>query len=118
MKAAYARIADAPDEETIEEVASDRRREPRVPARFQAILQFSEGDRSEVGLADISSHGCCVRSDSEDLRIGRFVAIGIDDGEMLQAVIRWVRDGAAGMEFLRPIPPERSEWHELMEMTY
>jgi hypothetical protein len=118
MKAAYGRIAGAPEEETSAEIVPDRRRELRVPAGYQAILEFSEGDSNKVSLADISTHGCCVRSEAEGMRIGRFVSIGIDDGQMLQAVVRWVRDGAAGMEFLRPIPPERSEWHELIEMSF
>lgn len=118
MKASYARLATEPDEETTPEAISDRRRETRVSASYQAILQFSEGVSDEVQLADISTHGCCVRSDAEGLRIGRFVAIGIEQEPMLQAVIRWVRDGAAGMEFLRPIPPEQREWHELMDMPF
>jgi hypothetical protein len=116
MRTAYARLASAPDDEKPTPVIPERRREARVKARYRATLQFSDGTSDGVHLADISMHGCCIRSDSEGLRIGRFVSIGIDEEPMLQAVIRWVRDGAAGMEFLRPIPPERSEWHELIDM--
>ena len=118
MKATHARFASPPNDEATVESSPDRRRETRVPARYQAILQLSEGVSSEVHLADISAHGCCVRSEDQGLRIGRFVSIGIEQEPMLQAVIRWVRNDAVGMEFLRPIPPERSEWHELIEMPY
>ena len=82
------------------------------------MLQCVPGETATVELADVSMHGCCVRTETPDLRIGRFVSIGIDSNPMLQAVIRWVRDGAAGMEFVRPIPPERSEWHDLIEMPF
>jgi len=118
MKASHARLASAPDEKTMETVIPERRREGRTKARYRAVLQFSDGAGGDVELADISMHGCSVRSETEDLRIGRFVSIGIDAEPMLQAVIRWVRDGTAGMEFLRPIPPERDEWHELMDMPF
>jgi len=116
MKVAHARLARAQDEEILTVVATERRREPRVTTRFNAVLQMSDGVSNEVQLADVSAHGCCVRGDAEGLRIGRFVSIGLDEDSMLQAVIRWVRDGTAGMEFLRPIPPEQVEWHDLMEM--
>ena len=118
MKAVHARLAPAQDKNTVVEVIPERRREARVPARYQARLQFSSDDCAEVQLADISMHGCCVRGEATGLRIGRFVSVGIDEEPMLPAVIRWVRDNAAGMEFLRPIPPERHEWHELIEMPF
>jgi len=118
MKVAHARLARATDEVTVAEVFTDRRRESRVPARFSAVLRFSDGASSEVELADVSTHGCCVRSEDAGLRIGRFVSVGLDEESMLQAVVRWVRDGAAGMEFLRPIPPERCEWYDLMDAPF
>ncbi len=118
MKAAHVRLAPAQDEETLVETVSDRRREPRVATHYLAKLQFSQDDSADVQLADVSMHGCCVTTDADGLRIGRFISIGIDDEPMLQAVIRWVREGSAGMEFLRPIPAERYEWHDLIDMPF
>lgn len=119
MKAAHARLGGGAGEQVlVEPRAAERRREDRIKAQYRARLQFADGADNEVELADISMHGCCIRSDADGLRIGRFVSIGIDEEPKLQAVIRWVRDGLAGMEFVRPIPPERDEWHDLMDMPF
>ena len=104
--------------DTPAESGRERRREERIQARFQAIVQFPGGSSREMQLADISTHGCRVDGEVEGFRVGRFISVGIDETSMLQAVVRWVRNDAAGMEFLRPIPPERTEWHDLMDMPF
>jgi hypothetical protein len=118
MKATSARFASAPVDEATTKLIPDRRREVRVPARYHAIIQLLEGVSSEFQLADISTHGCCVRSGAEGFWIERFVTIAIEEEPLLQAVIRWVHDDTAGMELLHSIPPERGERHELMKMPF
>lgn len=95
--------------------AADRRREKRHVTRFEATLEFSNGGRASVLLADVSLHGCCVRADTGSLRQGAFVAIGLGAEPKVPAVIRWVRGNAAGMEFLRQVPADRFDWHSLMD---
>ena len=95
---------------------AERRRAPRFTAWHPARLQARQGRFEEVLLTDVSTHGCCVRSDSPNLRVGAILAIGVGEHPMLPAMVRWVRDGSAGMEFLRPIPHEREEWHYLMDL--
>lgn len=98
-----------------EDTLDDRRRERRHATRFEATLEMSQGRRISVLLADVSLHGCCVQADAEPPRQGAFVSIGLDEHAMLPAIVRWVRGAAIGMEFLRAIPPERFEWHDLMD---
>ena len=99
--------------------APERRREPRYTATgHDAIIRSSKGNTESAQPADLSLHGCSVRSSADWLRNGSFVTIGLDDESMLQAIVRWVRDGSAGMEFLRPIPPERVEWHSLLDSPF
>ncbi|MCT2400578.1 PilZ domain-containing protein [Novosphingobium mangrovi (ex Huang et al. 2023)] len=93
----------------------DRRRETRHATRFEAIIETSQGRRHPVLLADVSLHGCSVQTDAETVRQGAFVSIGLYGEPMLPAIVRWVRGKAAGMEFLRSVPPDRTEWHELMD---
>ena len=70
-------------------------------------------------IADLSTHGCCLRSEADWLRLGSFVSISLGEDEPgLQAIVRWVRDGACGLEFLRPVPSDRPEWHELMDSPF
>lgn len=111
MNAPIGRLYAAP-----QDTLDDRRRERRHRTQFEAILQFSQGRRLTVLLADLSLHGCCVQIDSEAPRQGAFVSVGLDEGSMLPAIVRWIRGSAVGMEFLRAIPPERVEWHDLMDI--
>ncbi|KHK91073.1 PilZ domain-containing protein [Novosphingobium malaysiense] len=97
-----------------QDALDDRRREERHVTRFEATLETSRGGRHAVLLADVSLHGCCVQTDSDDLRQGAFVSVGMGEDSMLPAIVRWVRGRAAGMEFLRAVPPDRTEWYELM----
>lgn len=96
----------------------ERRRISRTPAEVNALLQSAHGDEAEVRLADVSSHGCNVKGDFSWLRTGSFVSIGFGEEPALRAIVRWRRGDAAGMEFLRPVPPERSEWHALINSPF
>jgi hypothetical protein len=101
------------------ESATDRRREPRHPARASARLSSSRGESAVAALSDVSTHGCAVSLEQPWLRSGAFVSIAIAQEQGLeappmQAIVRWVREGSAGMEFLAPIPADRTEWHDLM----
>ncbi len=97
---------------------TDRRREPRFATRIDARLLSSTGQETNVQLAEVSLHGCRITISEPWLRNGMFVSIGLGDEPMLEAIVRWVRGGDAGMEFLWPIPPERREWHELADMAF
>ncbi|MEJ2408952.1 MAG: PilZ domain-containing protein [Novosphingobium sp.] len=78
-------------------------------------METSQGRRLPVLLADISLHGCCLQTESDELRQGGFVSIGLGNDSMLPAIVRWVRGQAAGMEFLRPVPANQTAWHDLMD---
>jgi hypothetical protein len=110
--------------------SEERRREHRHTTRYTANLESARGGVMKVELADVSTHGCCIRApgnhDRTDwLRQGAFVSIRLEDSiapetakleaAKLEAVVRWVRGHTAGMEFLRPVPPERLDWRELMD---
>jgi len=94
---------------------SERRKgNRRKAASSRAVILSLNGERAPVELADISLYGCAIRSDAEWLRVGGFISIGIGGKPWVQAIVRWIRGGQAGMEFIRPIPPERTEWHVLI----
>ena len=113
MNAPMARLAAAESPAA----AADRRRAPRFTAWHEARLQSAQGDAEDVLLTDVSTHGCCLRSESPRLRVGAILSVAVGDNPALPGVVRWVRDGSAGMEFLRSIPHERAEWHYLMDLS-
>lgn len=94
---------------------ADRRRETRHQTCFEATLEFSNGSYASALLADVSLHGCCVRTDADWLRQGAFVSIGLGAEPKMPAIVRWVRGNAAGMEFLRQVPVNRTDWRALMD---
>ena len=96
----------------------ERRKVSRYPTEVTALLRAASGDQAEVRIADVSTHGCSVRGEAAWLRVGIFLSIGFDEEPGLQAVVRWIRDGSAGMEFLRPVPPESKEWHALINSPF
>jgi hypothetical protein len=105
--------------------SEERRREHRHTTRYTATLETARSGVMKVELADVSTHGCCIRAPDNDdrtdwLRQGTFVSIRLEDSSApeaakLEAVVRWVRGHTAGMEFLRPVPPGRLDWRELMD---
>jgi hypothetical protein len=103
--------------ETGDDQGADRRRETRHPAWTTANVENASGARHGVILADVSEHGCAIKGEPGWLRAGGFVSIRIGEEPALQGIVRWIRDGAAGMEFLRPIPADRHEWHDLMNAS-
>lgn len=99
-------------------VVPKRRKVARQPVWAQATLSTSDGESCEVSLTDISTHGLRVSGVEAWPRTGQFVGVSIEGEPPLQAIVRWVRDGEAGMEFLRPIPSDRTEWHALIEAPF
>jgi len=79
------------------------RRAVRFAATSRVSVQSSHGDRSKAFLRDVSTFGCSLESDAIWMRSGMFVSIGLSRDWAVQAVVRWVRAGSAGVEFLRPI---------------
>ena len=96
----------------------NRRREPRFATRFDAQIENSRGETAKALLDEVSLHGCRIKANEPWLRVGGFVSIRIEQGAGLQAIVRWMRGGSAGMEFLRPIPPDYSNWHDLMDAPF
>lgn len=79
------------------------RRTTRLLTSECVVIQSNHGDRSEADLRNVSTFGCSLQSDALWLRPGLFVAIALADDWTVHAVLRWVREGRAGAEFLRPI---------------
>ncbi|WP_088310110.1 PilZ domain-containing protein [Novosphingobium sp. B 225] len=80
------------------------RKAARRPAHGLVVVRSSHGDRTTARLNDFSAFGCNLISDAAWLRMGGFIAIRLSDEVTVQAIVRWIRDGACGVEFLRPLP--------------
>lgn len=96
----------------------ERRRQRRHQIGNAGILRLSDGEERAIILRDISPSGCHLTGKIEALRPGAFVSIGLAKGDFIGAIVRWVRDGRAGLEFLRELGHDRAEWLDLMDAPY
>lgn len=80
------------------------RKAARRPARGAVTVRSSHGDQIHAELHDFSAFGCNVVSDAAWLRMGSFITLTLSEDTSVQAIVRWVRNGSCGAEFLRPLP--------------
>lgn len=85
---------------TSSETRAARSRPPRL--KFGAAGRLRHGHVTQpVVIEDISQHGMKL-SCEEDLRPGLEVVVALGEDLERDGVIRWVRDGVAGMMLLQP----------------
>jgi hypothetical protein len=93
-----------------------QRAAPRLAAQRRGQISSAQGGTALAMISETSLHGCSVQCASGWLRPGRFVCIGIEDNAPLQAIVRWVREDHAGLDFLQAVPSHRSDWQALIAM--
>lgn len=107
-----------PRESEVWELAG-RTRATRAVARHRCDRGISIGSSGsqvcDATVRDASSHGCRVDSQADWLRMGAFVSIRPDDESVVMGIVRWVRGGSAGIEFLQPLDPAGGAWHALLD---
>ncbi len=86
-----------------EQARPNTRRATRRIAEAVATIRSSQGGRSRARLRDVSVFGCSLAIDADWLRSGMFISMELSQEWTVQAVVRWIRDGICGVEFLRPI---------------
>lgn len=85
------------------------RRGERRTVNAEVMVESSHGMRVAARLNDISTYGCNVLTEADWMRSGVFLSIQLSEERTVQAIVRWVRDGHCGVEFLRPIPYAEAE---------
>jgi len=91
-----------------------RRKVSRHSSRIAATIETSAGRIAAVTLADVSTHGCSIRGELTWLRCGSFIAITLESDHTVQSIVRWTRDGGAGIEFLRPLTQDHAAWQSII----
>ncbi len=91
------------------------RKAPWRSVSGEVVVTHAAGEQATAELRDVSTHGCNVLCEAAWLRGGIFVSIRLGDEAPLQAIIRWARSGRCGVEFLRPITPDREQWMDMVE---
>ena len=97
-----------------EAILPGRRKAARAIVQVGASITSVRGDSAAVTINNVSTHGCNIKGDAKWLRIGSCVGVSLEGSQPLQAIVRWLRDGSAGLEFLRPVSPQNTAWQELI----
>jgi PilZ domain len=114
MAAAIARLISA-DDRLSSYTRPKTRRVTRRPVKVAVTVSTAGGESMIALIADISTHGCNIKSDTAWLRAGAFISIRLGEDAPIQAIVRWVRNGASGVEFLRPVADDQMEWRASIE---
>ena len=85
------------------------RKAERRPVTGAVVIQSNAGERTSARLRDISVYGCNLGCEADWLRMGRFITLRLGKDRTIHAIVRWARDGATGIEFLRPISDAEAE---------
>lgn len=66
-----------------------------------AQCRITSGLRDTGEISDISTQGCCIKTDTLLFRVGSHVLIRPDGMEALGGTVRWIAGDCAGLEFDR-----------------
>ncbi len=77
-------------------------RPPRLPVRTRALL-YSEKGLHSVHVTNLSQHGAGFSHDGT-VREGMAIKLLMPTGDEHRGVVRWSRDGHAGMFLIEPFP--------------
>lgn len=86
-------------------VAGEKRRVVRKASNVDVTMKSAQGEETPVVLGDISSHGCSVGRNADWLKQGVFVWLQAGGEAAVIGIVRWIREDAAGIEFVRPLTP-------------
>ena len=86
--------------------ATERRRDARSTVPTDAEIEVDPGALTEAKIASLSIHGCEVRNAPHDIHVGQFIAIRLAGLARISGIVRWARDGSAGVEFAHAIPEQ------------
>lgn len=75
----------------------------RKPVVLMALCRTQSGLRDAGRISDISTHGCCVQTNSLFFKVGTRVSIRPDGIEGLTGIVRWIDGDRAGVEFDFPL---------------
>lgn len=85
---------------------ADRRGEGRHLIDKDVEIQDCADTSSAATIQDVSVQGCNIRCIPCDIRIGQYVVIKLAGLSSIHGIVRWARDGSAGIEFLHTIALE------------
>lgn len=88
------------------------RQDVRLAAHGSVTITSWSDEPIQCRLSNITLHGCNLTPELGSFRIGQIIAIKLTEHVTAGGIVRWVRAGRAGIEFLRPISPALVEMYQ------
>lgn len=85
-----------------------QRRGPRRPVILDGRAIRTDGETIDISLLDLTYEGCGVSTPVE-LEIGETLRLSVIGRGLVDAEVRWCKDGKAGLRFASDEPLEKSE---------
>ena len=85
------------------------RKATRRKVQAMVVVRSSQGERASARLRDVTIFGCNIETEAGWLRMGSFISVRLNSELTVQAIVRWVRGTACGIEFLRPLPYDAAQ---------
>jgi hypothetical protein len=82
---------------------ANRRRGKRLEVDAKATVGASLSERIEGHLTDLSELGCSFAAPAGAFGVGDTVWLRLDPIQPWRGIVRWVKDGRVGVEFIRPL---------------
>ncbi len=82
---------------------TEARRVARTRASIDVTIASAQGPEMTVIIRDISAYGCSIGPSADWMKPGGFVSLRPRGEAGVTGIVRWIRDGAAGIEFVRPL---------------
>ena len=93
-------------------VSVDRSERRAVTMRGYVIIE--DGTHHQIQLLDLSYEGCGVETDAP-LQPGQQLKLSVLQRGAVDAEVRWIRDGKAGLAFISPEAEARKFWERKAE---
>jgi hypothetical protein len=84
-------------------------RSERRPVCLRGYVMFADGSTHEIYLLDLSYEGCGVES-AAPLAPGQALKLSVLNRGAIDAVVRWVQGGKAGLAFTPPESEAKKHW--------
>ena len=76
---------------------------------MRGYVILGDGSHHPIQLLDLSYEGCGVETDAR-IEAGQHVKLSVLGRGGIDAEVRWVRDGKAGLAFIPPEPEAKTYW--------
>ena len=94
------------------------RRSERLRVTFFARCKTPAEQQCDIVIVNVTPEGCCISLNGAHMSVDQHILIRLETGETLNGMVRWMRDGQAGVQFVEFIDRNRLEYLRREHSTF